>query len=315
MTTFERTTSPREHAGLGESASAFAADLVGPAMKRLDVSQLLAQSGSAASLAVDQIRLGQATIGRVNIQGVNATLDAGDTRLEGFRMVLRVTVGLRFRVFGIRRQRSVTFGFPFNVGTVTIPRLDDIQVAVPSATITGTQAEVQPVNALDLGGGQFSDLRLDGTLLPAAGFGLAGLGLGEVKLRDVAVPATFTERLSIGTFTPDQPLRLPSTTVTNVQLPTVAAPRVSSSAPIGIPDIRPQDLEQTAGIDLIILSVTLFVRPIVDIEIAALTINDIEAASSIQRIGLEDISSPVTISGLSLGDITLRQVTINQISV
>ncbi len=311
----ERTTTSAGQPGLAESTAAFTADLIGPALRRLNVSQLLAQSGSAASLGIDQIRLGQASIGRVDIQGVNATLDAGDTRLEGFRMVLRVTVGVRFRVFGLSRERSVTFGFPFNVGTVSIPRLDDITLAVPSATITGTQIEVQPVNALDLGGGQFTDLRLDGTLLPAAGFGLAGLGLGEVKLRDLAVPMTFTEGLSIGSFSPDRPLLLPSTVVTNVQLPSVRAPRVSSSAPIGIPNVRPEDLEQTAGVDLIIIGVTLFARPIVDIEIAALTINDIDAVSSIQRIGLRDISSPVTIDGLRLGEIELRQVTVNQISV
>jgi hypothetical protein len=121
--------------------------------------------------------------------------------------------------------------------------------------------------------------------------------------------------LSIGSFSPDQPLRLPATVVTNVQLPTVAVPRVSSTAPIGIPNIRPEDLEQSAGLDLIVLSVRLFVRPIVDIEIAALTINDIDAASSIQRIGIEDISAPVTLTGLRLGDIELRQVTVNQITV
>jgi hypothetical protein len=95
----------------------------------------------------------------------------------------------------------------------------------------------------------------------------------------------------------------------------VEVPRVSSSAPIGIPNIRPEDLEQSAGLDLIVLSVRLFVRPIVDIEIAALTINDIDAASSIQRIGIEDITAPVTLSGLSLGDIELRQVTVNQVTV
>jgi|GEM_PF-2424922 len=311
----ERSSSSERGSGLEEATARSAADLVAPAMRRIDVTRLLARSGSAASLGIDRITLGQATIGRVDVQGVNATLDAGTTRLEGFRMVLRVTVGLRFRVFGISRERSVTFGFPFDVGTVSIPRLDDIQLALPSATITGAQVEVQPVTALDLGGGQFTDLRLDGTLLPAAGFALGGLGLGEVKLRDVAVPATYTELLSVGSFSPDQPLLLPTTVVTDVQLPNVDVPRVSSSAPIGIPNIRPEDLEQSAGLDLVVLGVRLFVRPIVDIEIAALTINDIDAASSIRRIGIEDITAPVTLSGLRLGDIELREVKVDRITV
>ena len=165
------------------------------AMRRLNVSQILARSGTAGSIAIDQVTLGQATIDRVNIAGVKATLDAGTTLLEGVRIVLRVRVGIRFRVFGIARERSVTFGFPFDVGEVSIPRLDDIAVAVPKAVATGTQITVQPVAGLDLGGGRFDDLRIEGTLLPAAGFGLDGLEFGDVKLRDFAVPATFTETI------------------------------------------------------------------------------------------------------------------------
>lgn len=315
MSSSDGTTAGEVGSASAMAAAELTADLIGPAMKRVDVSRILAQSGVAGSIGVGRIQLGQATIDRVNIQGVNATLDAGDTRLEGFRMVLRVTAGVRFSVLGFSRERSVTFGFPFNVGTVTIPSLDNISLNVPSAALSDTQIDVHPVTNLDLGSGQFTDLRIEGTHLPATGFGLDGLGLGAVRLSDVNVPATFTDTLSIGTFAPDQPLRLPTTVVTNVQLPDVDVPRVSSSAPIGIPNIRPDDLEQSAGLDLIILSVRLFVRPIIDIQISALTINDIEAVSSIDRIALEDISSPVTISGLRLGDVELRDVTVNQITV
>lgn len=315
MSVSDKKTAKNEARGFSESASHFARGLVEPVLRRIAVSRIAVRSGSAGALSVDQITLGRATIDKVNIQGLNASLDAGDSRLEGFRMVLRLTAGLRFRVFGIGRTRSVTFGFPFNVGTVNIPRLDNIALRVPTATVSGARAEVEPVRSLDLGGGEFSDLRMDGTLLPSAGFALAGMDIGAIKMRDLEVPATFTETMSIGTFTPNGPLRLPVTAVTDVRLPDVEVPRVSSSAPISVPDVRPDDLERSVGFDLIILSVRLFVRPVVDIQISALTINDIEAVSSIDRIGLENISAPVTISGLRLADVALREVTVNEIAI
>lgn len=301
--------------GLSETTAAFIAAAIAPALKRVDVSQILAQSGAAGSIGVGRIELGQATIDRVNIQGVSARLDAGTTRLEGVRGVIRVIATLRFRVFGIGRTRSAEFRFPFNVGAVVIPSLNNINVSIPAASLSDTRIDVQPVANLDLGGGQFTDLRIDGTHLPAAGFGLGGLDLGDVRLRDLTVPATFTESLAIGSFAPDQPLRLPGTVVTGVQLPDVDVDSVSSSAPISIPNIEPTDLGTSIGIDLIILSVRLSLRPIVDIRMSALTINDIEAFSSIQRIALEDIRAPVTIRDLRLGELELREVTINQITV
>ena len=292
-----------------------ATEAIAAAMRRIDVSRLLAGSGVAQSLGVDKISLGQASIDRVNIQGVNADLAAGDTRLEGFRMVLRVRVVLRFSVFGISRERSASFGFRFNVGNVSIPDLDNITLQVPSAVLEDAAVEVQPVNDLDLGRAQFTDLRLDRTLLPATGFALEGMSVDGLRIEDVRVPATYTEALSVGTFSPDLPLRLPAATVTNLRLPDVDVPRVSSRAPIRIDNILPEDQGGSIGIDLILLSARVSVRPVVDIEISALTINDIEAAASIDRIALEDVSAPLTLTGLHLGELALSEVTVNRITV
>lgn len=297
------------------SASELVAGLIAPAMRRLEVSRILAQSGSAASISVDQIRLGDAMIERLHLRDVNATLDAGETRLENIRVLLRITAGLRFRVFGISRTRSATFGFPLSIGDVRVPRLDDIVLEVPSATVTDAQIEVQPVSNLHLGAAQFTDLRVEGTDLPAAGFALDGLAVEGFDLHDVDVPASFTQALSVGTFAPARPLNLPTAIITGVQLPEVVAPRVSSSGSIGIPNVIPEDLERRARLDLILLSVELFVRPVLDLQISALTINDIRAVSSIDRITIEDISAPVTISGLRLGELELREVTVNRVVV
>ncbi|MDS9469798.1 hypothetical protein RGQ15_19755 [Paracoccus sp. MBLB3053] len=298
----------------GENTAGLAS-LIGPALKRVDVAQVLARSGLAGSIGVGRIELGRATIDRVDIENVHATLTAGQTRLQQVSGVLRIIVELRFRVFGIGRSRSGELSFPFSIGEVIVPQLNDIAVDVPSASLSDAGIDVQPVADLDLGAGQFSGLRIDGTQLPAAGFGLDGIGLGAVRMRDLAVPATFTEALSIERFAPDQPLRLPGTVVTGVQLPDVDVPAISSSAPIHIPNITPTNLQQSIGFDLIILSVRLFVRPVIDIRMSSLTISDIDANSSIGRIAIENIRAPVTLHNLRLGELELREVTINEISI
>lgn len=308
-----QTTAPGVVGGLAEDAARFAAALIAPALKRVDVARIFARSGAAGRVSVDRVTLGRATIDRLNVEGVNATLEAGRTLLEDFRMILRITIGIRFRVFGIGRERSVTLGFPVDVGDVAIPRLENIAVEVPSAVVAGTRVDIHPVDDLDLGSARFEALSIESTALPAAGFALDGIELGEVRVEGVEVTATYTEGVSIGSFAPDRPLRLPGTVVSDIQLPLVEVPRVSSSAPIAVRNITPP--ERSATVDLILLSITLFVRPTVDVQIAALTINDIDATSRINRITLENISSPVTITGLRLGELELREVQVNQVVV
>ncbi len=297
--------------GSSDAAAEVTARLIGPLMRRVDVAQILARSGVAGSVGVDQVRLGEATIDRVHIQGLHATLDAGNSRLEQVRVLLRLVIRVRVRVLWVSLDRSAEFSFPFTIGTVTIPRLDNIAVSVSDATVTGTHVEVQPVNALDLGAARFSDLNIEGTLLPAVGFGLGGLDLGNVTLRDFAVPGTYTERLSIGTFAPDRPLRLPTTVISGIALPHVAVPQVSSSGAIEVPDITPQNLAP----DVSLGPIRITVQPIMNMHIGRLTISDIDASSSIDRVALENISAPVSISGLHLGELELSQVTVNQITV
>jgi len=52
-----------------------------------------------------------------------------------------------------------------------------------------------------------------------------------------------------------------------------------------------------------------------DIHIGQLTLTDVTAAASIDRLRLEDVSAPVTIRGVLLGDLQLEQLTVNQISI
>lgn len=289
---------------------------VAPALARAAVPRVMVRSGLAENLSIDQVQLGQTTIDRLRIQGVSATVSSGTTRLENVEVALRIRIRVSLRVFRIGGSRTLTFRFPtVPIGDISIPELDDIRLNVGSAVSEDARLEVQPINNLDLGGARFTDLRADGTVLPAAGFALDGLALEGFSIDDISVPATFTEAIRVGSFVPNAPLQVPSVVATDISLPDVSAPRVSSASPVFIPSIFPESFSLRRRIGIGPARITLTVRPLLDMRIAALTLDDITASSFIDRIAVEDIRAPLTLTGLNVGGLQLNDVTINRVEV
>lgn len=294
------------------------AGLVGAALRRVHVPRLRAATGSAGAMSIGRLTLGDATIDRVIIQGVSASIATGRMLLEDVRSVLDLDVGVSYHVgvglVSASGSPSVTLSFPFDIGTVDVPDMEDINLAIPSATVNDAEVEVQPIHNLNLGGARFSGLEMEDADLPAAGFGLSGLTLGPVELTGVTVPAVSVSQVSIDEFAPDQALTLPATEVRNINLPDVDAPRVSSVGAVDIENARASRRELTL-VDIGILRITLFAEPTLHIHIGALTLNDLSASSVIDRIRLEDISAPITVRDITLGDLMLEEITVNQVTV
>lgn len=305
--------------GLAEAPAAGAlADLVGGALHQVRIPQISAQSGAVGSLGVDRITTGQATIDRVEINGINASLSTGQAVLRNVRAVLRLRVGvaIRVRIAWVRfsASPSVTFRFRFDIGDTQVPSLDDIELSIPQATVRDAEAIVQPINNLDLGGGTFSDIEVNDTRLPQSGFGLSGLGFEGFRLSDVTVPAATSGSVFVGELRPNEPFVLPDTEIRAVELPVIRVPFVSSQAPIEIRGATPLP----ARLEEVIFNrfgvrIAPFAEPVLDIHISSLTLSDIDASSSIDRVRLADVRSPVTLQGLRMGDLQLNQVTVNQV--
>jgi hypothetical protein len=302
----------------GPAARTPHADLVARALRTVDISQLLVASGTIGSLKVDAIELGEATIDRLAIQNVSAHLHAGNAFLENVRIVLTVHLSvdwwydvLWLEDSGTNQLGSLSFGF--QLGNVLVPSLQDIDLAIPSATADDARAQVLPVTNLDLGGASFRAVEANDTKLPSAGFGLSGLQLGALTLSDVGFPAATSRRASVGELRPRGPIVLPAIEVSGVQVPATRIPNIVSTGAVNIDDA--QVTRRGVRLNLGILGFTFWVRPVVDIHIGALTLGDVALSLAIEKLRLENVGVPVTVRGVSLGNLALEQVTVNQISL
>jgi hypothetical protein len=304
-----------EEAGLPPSA----ADVIARALRTIDIGQIGAVSGTAGSLGIERIELGEATIDRLVIQGISASIQAGATWLQDVRFVLELRLSVDWWYdFGRLGSGGGTVGLPsisfgLTLGNVLVPSLDDINLSVPSAVVNDAGAAIAPITNLDLGGASFRDLRVDDTQLPSAGFGLSGMDLGAVSIENVGFPAAASRRLSIGHFMPDGPLRLPAAEVTGIQIPSAQIPNVVSQGAVDIQDA--QATRRGVSLSLGLFGFTFWVAPVFDIHIGQLTLSNVIAAASIERLRLEDVSAPVTIRGVRMGDLQLEQLTVNQVSI
>lgn len=315
-------TSPRTKAKVRPGATPdpeSAAGVIAAAMRTVDISRIMAVSGNVGSLSVDRIELGQATIDRLVIQNLQASVQSGTTRLEDVRFLLELRLSVDWWYDfgwlgsggGTESLGSLSFGLP--LGNVLVPSLQDINLSVPSATVNDAEAEIRPVTNLDLGGARFRNLRVDDTKLPSAGFDVSGLQFGALTLSEIGFPAASSRRLSLGDFMPNRALTLPAAEVRGIEVPAAQIPTVRSQGSVEINDA--QATRRGVRLSLGIFGFTFWVQPVFDIHIGALTLNDVTASAAIGRLRLEDLSAPVTIRGLMMGELQLEQLTVNQIAI
>lgn len=303
-------------AGHGPS---LASALTAAVMRRIGLPRFTAASGSAASVRIGEIRLENASVDRVDILNVATTLNTGAISLDNARAIvaIRVFVDWWYDVWLDSDSGSFTLGtfdFPFDIGDIDIPSLNNIRLGVPSATLRDIIAAVHPVRDLALGGAAFSALRLDDTLLPSAGFGLGGLSLGAVNLTDVRVPRSSTARVTLGAFTPDGPLLLPSLRIDGVELPAASAPRIRSEGLIAVPNAV-ASARTLPGVSFGIFGFTLGMQPTLDIFIEALTIRNLAASATIERVDLRDVRASVDLRNLELDRVELEQLHVDRLTV
>lgn len=289
------------------------------ALRTINIAQIRATSGRVGSVALDQVAFGRATINRLVVSNASASLRSGSAFLETVRVIieLRFTLDWEVDVFFFERDGTVNLGsvsFPITVGNVEVPSLEDINVDIPSAVATDVSAQIAAISALELGGGRFSDLRVDTTRLPTPGFEVSGLDLGALTLTTLGFPHATIDQVSLATFEPSVSITVPAIEATNIQLPSVSVPNVVSQGGVTIDDITASRRGPPA-LDLGFLRVQVFVQPILDLQIGTLLLSDIEASAAIGRLRLEGLSAPLSIRGLRLGDLELDEVTVNQVSL
>lgn len=295
-------------------------DLVARALRSIDISRLLVASGTIGSLKVGNVELGQATIEQLVIRDISTGIHTGRAFFENVRTVIRIEVIVDwwYQILfssGHGRDTFTSPLIPLELRNLLVPSLEDINVSVPLVTVADAQAQLTPITNLELGGGRFEDVKVNGTKLPADGFGLSGLEFGALTVGEVDVPATSTESVDIGRFQPSGSLTLPGVEITGIEIGAAQAPRVVSTSPVSIFDLQPQEPYPIGGLNLGVFGFGLSVKPFIDLQIGVLTLDDVSLRASIGSLRLEEVATPVTVQGIELGDVRLQQVTVKQITV
>lgn len=297
--------------------------LAAAVMQRINLPKLISASGSANSIKIDQIRLNDTSVDSVNVLDVKTEVDTGTVTMENARAI--VSLNLRFN-FGVHIplpwpfddidfSDSISLGgitFPFDIGDISIPELNNVDLEIPSATLIDIQASLEPVNNLHLGGAVFNGLELDNTVLPSAGFGLGGMSLGALSLSELNMPSVSSARLSVKGFSLDNTLLLPSISIEDIKLPATSAARVTTTAPVVVPGVTSEtrNIPLTSGL----LNTSIDISPTLTIAISSMVINNISAVSTISKIDIRDIRSTVQVSGVTADGIELNSVELESIT-
>jgi len=312
---------PEDAASRGSVVSRAARTLVGAMVRRLDIDSLVVQEASTGRIDVGRVELGDASVGRVQLSGIRSVVDTGRVTLRQVRVVVSMVVDVTWRIDLRLFDRNGSFRFgtielPFTVGDVGIPDLDNIDLGVSEATAISGSVTVRPIVDLTFNGASIDDVSLGEIRLPSDGFALGGLAFDTVALSHLGAPDASVSRLHLGELEPAEPLVIPEVRVTDIELPRVDVPSVTSNRAVTIegiglvPPLPPVNL-----INLGILKVSLDIEPTLQMNIGNLMLEDVEAETSIDAVRIEDIRSPLRVMDVDVQDLELRGLRVEGISV
>lgn len=301
-------------------ASRAGSSILDAIMRRLDISSLGIKKLNAESINVGRIELGDASIEQVALSDMSARIATGSARLMNVRSVVRINLSLDWRVrVPFFRDPRGTIGplgipIPFKLGNVDIDDIDTINIDVPTAIVTGAEVHIQPITNLSFNGGTASGIDVSTMQLPANGFAMGGLSYNSFDLSHLGLPDGTISSATISELEPNGDLTIPVTEIRNVQIPSVTVPTVNSTSPINVENAE-SDIVPPIPFDLGILVLTIRVNPTMDLNIENLELAEMQASSSIDRITLQNMTTPVTVRDVSLGGISLEQLDVNQVSL
>lgn len=295
--------------------------LVAAAVRRVQIDRVTTAAGRAGSVHVDRIDVGSATIEQVTIQNFAANLHCGSALLRNVRAILELHFKVRWSYdlkwfgsdSGIKALGSKAKPIPLH--DIRIPMLRDIGFEIPEVAVEDVEATVQPVTDVALGGAGFEDLAIDDTRLPSDGFQITGLDFGALEIESFSAPAADSRQLTIGRFQPDAPLRLPDIEVRGIALPDVDVPDAGSAEAVSLMGIQPEEFEAPVFKIGNLFKATFIATPVLHLQIGELVLSDLSASASIGAVQVRGVTTPVTVRGVRLGELTLEQLSVEQLSV
>ena len=284
--------------------------------RKIAIDQVSVDNGTLNNLKVEKVNLGSASIGSLKVQNGSASVNNANAVLNQVRSIVELGFHLDWEIDlgwigswdGSENMGSLDI--PVDLGTITVPDLGDIDLQIPSIDIPGLVAEMKPIDQLDLGNLDLSGVRLDKLSLPSAGLSITGMGVGDLTLSLVTVPSADGEAMRVNRAAPTGKLNLPGASLENVAIPAVNMPAATSGSFSA--DATASD--KSLGIDIGLLKVSIRVTPTVHLDVGSMTLSDAQLAADLGKVSLDDISLPVSLEGISGGELGLNSISVNKLT-
>ncbi|RJG18646.1 hypothetical protein D4A39_09310 [Alcanivorax profundi] len=284
--------------------------------RKIAIDQVSVDSGTLNNLKVEKVNLGSASIGSLKVENGSASVNNAKAVLNqvrsivelGFRLNWEIDLGWIGSWDGSEDMGSLDI--PVDLGTITVPDLGDINLQIPTIDIPGLVADMRPIDQLDLGSLELAGVRLDKLSLPGAGLTISGMGVGDLTLSSVTVPSAAGEALRVNRAAPVQSLRLPGASLENVAIPSISMPAATSGSFKA--DATASD--KSLGIDVGILKVSVAVTPTVHLNVGSMTLSDASLAADLGKVSINDISLPVSLEGITGGELALDAISVSKLT-
>ena len=294
-------------------------NLIASMLRRADIESIDLSNATAAQLNIDEIAIGPSSVEQLTIGDIHTLVNTGQVSLDDVTTRLKLVIHVDWRVNLLFSSpsdsfRLGSFEFDFDVGNIDIPELENLDIDIPTATATDAVATVQSITDLSFNGGRVDDIHVMDIRLPTSGYAMQGIAFESLELSHIGVPDAGVGTLTIGSVSPNDQLTLPLAEIRDIGVADVQVPAVTSRQSVSVSDIR-ASAQRITLVDIGLLRVRIIVEPILEMTIGGMTMDDIEAVSTISSVKLENIRFPLSIKGISMTDINLQQLRAQQISL
>lgn len=290
--------------------------LAGQTTRKISIDSVALSSGTLSDVEISKVNLGNASIGTINIENVSASLKQSSAILENVRAILELDFTLIWKVdlgwlghWGDTNNLG-SIDIPIDLGNISIPDLDNIDLTIPKVDIPSVVAEMKPITNLQLGAFSLTSADIDKLTLPSAGLNLTGMGVGDVSISSLSVPGVSSKAIGVAGAQPELSIDLPGATVQNLSIPSVSIPEITSASFDTAATASAKNIEVNLGI----LKITLRVTPTIHLDVGLMKISDAQLDASIGSVDINDISLPVSIQGLSASAFEAQGISVNKIT-
>jgi hypothetical protein len=284
----------------------------------VNVAQVAAASGNVLDIKVGKVALGGVTIGQLTLQNTSLDVNSGSAFAQNVRTIMHLEFDLDWwwSVGFAGDSGSTDIGglsIPFDLGNILIPSLNNIPLSIPSVVASNVTAQVEPITALDLGGGSFSGVNASSIAIPQGGFTLAGLQVASVSLASASVPRTSVGSVSIQDFHPNANVTLPMLQLGPITISAANAGNIATTTAIAF---NGSASKQTGpGFDFGAFGGTISVVPTFYVSIGSLLLNGVSLSLSVQHAILQSLGVPVDAQDIALSGVNVDNLVATNITI